>query len=147
MEATTEVSGMSSRRIDARLRSFFGIGAVALTLGLAMPGLEVARAADETGKAPGATVVGVVSIDPLLVKEAPGRRLEGPKAEPGPSCENPSRPSILDDAWVEYQTQQVLREIAKRAAAQPAAPGSGEQGIVLNGRGYNYRPTRLHPGL
>ena len=57
---------MSSRRIDARLRSFFGIGAVALTLGLAMPGLEVARAADDTGKAPGATVVGVVSIDPLL---------------------------------------------------------------------------------
>ena len=146
MEGTTEVSGMSSRRIDACLQSFFGIGAVAATIALAMPGLQVARAADDGREAPGAIVVGAMSVDPLLVGKAPGRRLEGPKTDQGPSCENPSRPSLLDDALAEYQTQQMLREIAKRVAAQQAAPGSSEQGIVLNSRGYNYRPTRLGPG-
>ena len=136
---------MSSRRSGACLRSFFGIAAVAAAIVLALPGLQVARAADDSNVV-GNSVVGAMSVDPLLVERAPRRRLELPQAEQGPSCENPSRGAMLDDALAEYQTQQMLREIAKRVAAQPAAPESSEQGIVLNGRGYNYRPTRLSPG-
>ena len=142
---------MSSHRIDASLPSFFGVAAVVAAMALAMPGLQVARAAD----AAAAIAAGAMSVDPLLVqKEAPAPRLELPqlKQEPkevakqGPSCENSGRPSTLSDALAEYQTQQVLREIAKRAAAQQAAPRSTEEGIVLNGRGYNYRPAGLRTG-
>ncbi len=146
---------MSSHRIDASLPSFLGLAAVVAAMALAMPGLQVARAAEDAAEAPAAIAAGAMSVDPLLVqKEAPAPRLELPqlKQEPkevpkqGPSCENSGRPSTLSDALAEYQTQQVLREIAKRAAAQQAAPRSTEEGIVLNGRGYNYRPTGLRAG-
>jgi hypothetical protein len=60
-------------------------------------------------------------------------------AQSAPSCENP-RAALLDDALLEHQ----LRELVRRAAAQQSdAPGSSEQGVVLNGRGYNYRPSPL----
>ena len=142
---------MSSRRIAAALRSFFGSAVVVTAMALSMPGLLVARAAADAGKAPDAIAARAMSVDPLLVQRetAAARRLElansKKPAKQGPSCENPGRP-LLDDVLAEYQTQQMLREIAKRAAAQQASPQSTEQGIVLNGRGYNYRPTRLRTG-
>ncbi len=138
---------MSSQRIDASVPSFFGFAAVVAAIALAMPGLQVARAAEDAAEAPAAIAAGAMSVDPLLVqKKAPARRLELPQLKQGPSCANPGRPSTLGDALAEYQTQQVLREIAKRAAAQQAAPRSTEEGIVLNGRGYNYRPAGLRTG-
>lgn len=133
---------MSSNRIEASLRSFCGIAAVAATIALSMPGLQVARADDDATGAPAAAAM---SVDPLLVEQAAGRARVAPGPKPAtrqtPSCENPGRPSTLEDALAEHQAQQMLREIARRATAQQAAPQSTEQGIVLNGRGYNYRPT------
>ncbi len=143
---------MSSRRIAAALRSFLGSAVVVTAMALSMPGLQVARAAADAGKAPGPIAARAMSVDPLLVPKetAPARRLDltnsKKRARQGPSCERPGRPSMLDDALAEYQTQKIQREIAKRAAAQQAAPQSTEQGIVLNGRGYNYRPTRPRTG-
>lgn len=134
---------MSSRRIDAPLRSFLGFAAVVATVALAMPGLQVARAADE---APAASGTGLMSVDPMLVQASPTPPLVLPKARRTPSCEDPGQPSMLDDALAEHQAQQMLREIARRAIAQHNAPQSTEQGIVLNGRGYNYRPTKLRTG-
>lgn len=132
---------MSSHRVAARLVSLFGGAAVAATVAFAMPGLQIARAADDAAGAAGAR-----SIDPQLVQRVAAPRIPLPDAEQNPSCRNPDPVSLLDDALVEYQTQQLLREIAKAVAAPQAAPRSSERGIVLNGRGYNYTRTRSGSG-
>jgi hypothetical protein len=132
---------MSSSRISSALhfsRDALGILAVAATLALSWPGVQIARA-----DAPAAAAM---SVDPALV-QAQARTVPQPTAAPssaGPSCANPGVPSTLDDAMVENDARRMLRQIVKRAAAQQQAGAeSSEHGIVLNGRGYNYRPTRI----
>jgi hypothetical protein len=122
---------MKARRFA--LREAVGLLALAATLALVSPGVEIARAGDAASPA---RAEAPVSVDPLLESRVAAPRLAAPNA---PSCESPGG-ALRDDALLEHQ----LRELVRRAAAQqPHAPGSTEQGIVLNGRGYNYRPTPL----
>ncbi len=133
---------MDSVRIGQPLRDFLGWVAVATTFALALPGLQIARAEDEPGGAGRA-----MSVDPLLVQKASGLELEHPTAAQGPTCNDPGLPSLLDDALAEYQTQQMLRTLVERVARQRPDRGSEAQGIVLNGRGYNYLRTSARNGL
>ena len=141
---------MNAIRTDSSmrlLRDALGFVALAATLALAWPGVQIARAAEQA-----ADELAGMSVDPALVRAQnlrvqtaeTGPRLPVAPAAAGPSCSNPGVPSPLTDAMVEHQSRRMLRELVKRAAAQPQ-PGtqSSEHGIVLNSRGYNYRPTPI----
>ena len=135
------MSPSRSASSTSRLRSFAGaartsLGFIALAAAFALssPGVRIARAGDDAAAAP-------VSIDPVLANAA--RVEKGPvpalPESSGPSCANPGPGSTLNDAMLEYQTRQLLRQMVRRVAetSPPVEPG-GDQGIVLNGRGYNY---------
>jgi len=123
---------MKPRRIESPLSSVLGFLAVAAALALASPGVRIAQASDDEADTPASAAM---SVDPVLA----ARVLALPAAAPAPSCDSPEPGDVLrDDALLVEQ----LHEVVRRAAArQAAAPEGGEQGIVLNGRGYNYRPT------
>jgi len=128
---------MSRERVTSSLvplRDVLGLLALAATLALTSPGVQIAHAADGVVSTPPASKA---SIDPALVKQTPAPVQQ----KAGPSCSDPGTPSVLNDALVEYQTHRLLRQILQRAGEVRRGPQSSEQGIVLNGRGYNYRPT------
>ena len=138
---------MSATRLSSLRRlstDTLGFAAVAATLALAWPGGVQTARADEAA---------LMSVDPSLVEaqKAPAREADEKvvklvlPSDPGPSCANPGVGSTLDNAMIEHQAKQMLRQIAKRAQdAPPGQPWIAEtdQGIVLNSRGYNYRPYR-----
>jgi hypothetical protein len=115
------------------VRGSLGFLTLALAFALSSPGVRIARADD----APAA-----VSIDPVLANATASAAAPAPLVsdKPGPSCSNPGPGSMLNDAMLQYQTERLLRQMVQQAAeAAPASPDpQGEQGIVLNGRGYNY---------
>ncbi len=124
------------RAADGFLRDVLGFAALVLTLALTSPGVQIARA-DEAA---------AMSVDPALTgTPAVAAAMPAAVAEkPAPSCSDPAAPVPLSDAVIEYQTRRMLQEVARRAAAEhPPGEPPGEQGIVLNGHGYNYRPTKL----
>lgn len=133
---------MHSIRIGQLLRDFLGLAALAATFALALPGLQIARADDDPDRAGRA-----MSVDPLLVADAAGFELELPTVEPGPTCNDPGQAWHVDDAFAEYQTQQMLRTLVERVARQRPERGTEAQGMVLNGQGYNYprRSARNDP--
>jgi hypothetical protein len=136
---------MAWKRIARDLSGLLGSTAIVASFALAWPGVQVAQA-DEP----------LMTVDPVLV-EAQNRvaRAEAPAAPAmelakelpgsGPSCANPGTPSTLNDAMIEHQARRMMRELTKQIeAAPPGQPwiARTEQGVVLNGRGYNYHPTR-----
>jgi len=133
---------MRSRHAPSRVRphavllDVLGFAALVVTLALTSPGVEIARA-DEAA---------AMSVDPVLAAaHAAVPKAAAVSSKAGPSCSDPGTPSPASDALVEYQAQRMLREIAARAATeQPPAEPSADQGIVLNGHGYNYRPIKPH---
>lgn len=125
---------MRLHRIDSSLQGTLGFFALGAMLLLVSPGVQIAQAADGDP-----AVAAAASVDPLLARRAVLPQAPSPAA--APSCENPGEP-LLDDALLQRQ----LRDLVARAAAQQAVGAqSSEHGIVLNGRGYNYRPTPVRP--
>lgn len=125
------------RAADGFLRDVLGFAALVLTLALTSPGVQIARA-DEAA---------AMSVDPALTGTPAVAAAKAPVAvaeKAAPSCSDPAAPVPLSDAVIEYQTRRMLQEVARRAAAeQPPGEQPDEQGIVLNGHGYNYRPSKL----
>jgi len=144
---------MTPNRFVRDLVGLLGSAAIVACFAMAWPGVQIARA-DEP----------LMTVDPVLVEaqahlarvEAPapsrvealqGREIQAKELPgSGPSCANPGVPSTLNDAMVEHRARQMMRELAKQVGEVP--PGQPwiaktEQGVVLNGRGYNYQPTRM----
>ncbi len=127
------MSAKRTRRTRNSAIDAAGLMALAVTLLLSWPGVRIAQAGDDSA---------LMSVDPALeAAQAPAAPAEAP------SCAVPGMPSTLGDAMVEHQARRMLREIAKRAQAAAPAPAPGQpwiaktdQGVVLNSRGYNYRP-------
>lgn len=117
------------------VRGSLGFLAVAAVLALTSPGVQIARAGDEVATPSGA---GLVTVDPALVQAQTASA-----SKTGPSCASPGTRPTLNDAMVEHQTRRMMQEIARQAAAAQPGQAPGEQGIVLNGRGHNYHPTRI----
>ncbi len=136
---------MSSTRMPSARRLLMdtlGFAAVAATLVLAWPGVRTAHAEEAA----------LMSVDPTLVEAQKVlvddsdemAKLVLP-VDSGPSCANPGVGTTLENAMIEHQAKQMVRAIAKHAQnVPPGQPWVAEtdQGIVLNSRGYNYRPYR-----
>jgi hypothetical protein len=139
-QGITEVRVMNFLRDSSWLvvvRDAVGLLAVVAVLALTSPGVQIARAGDEVAVAPPASAA-LISVDPALV----GRKTPAAASATSPSCSKPTTPTILNDAMVEQQRRRLMQEISRRAAAQQ--PGQAPQdGVVLNSRGYNYRPTQV----
>jgi hypothetical protein len=130
-QGTTEARGMTQHPIRRFLPEAFGSLALVATVVLAWPGIQVARADDDTA---------LMSVDPALVQAQTATAAPRVAVREAPSCDDPGVPSTLDDAMVAHQIRQAMREYAQRVAAE--GPHDPSEGIVLNGRGYNYRPVR-----
>lgn len=117
------------------LRSLFGGAALAATFALTSPGVQIARAGDSAV----ADVQAPSSVEPGLVE-----RVGVPTA---PSCSQ-APVAGRDDAFLRAQALLIQQEIARRAAGAPSGAQSTDNGIVLNGKGYNYGPLDgRQPGL
>ena len=132
---------MSPERINSSLvsslvfpRGFFGLLALAVSLALTSPGVQIARAEDDLVSPAPADM----TVDPALVAQAP----PASPANAGPSGRGPGAPSVLQGGHFEQQTQRLQREIMRRASAARSNSKPGEDGVVLNGRGYNYRSAQ-----
>jgi hypothetical protein len=140
---------MSLDRINSSLvflKGVSGLLALIAALALTSPGVRIARAADGLVSAPPADM----SVDPALVRALAlantGANVpsESKTPESGPSCDGPRMPSVLNSPLAEQQTRRIQRELARRAgAAKPSAESPEADVVVLNGRGYNYRPAPI----
>jgi hypothetical protein len=137
---------MSLDRVTSSLgsvRGLLGFVSVAATLALTSPGVQIARASDEVPSTrpnqetsvPVESAEPNMSVDPALVRAT---RLVV-QQEAGPSC---STSPGLRAARVEQQIERLQREIRQRASQQSPGEAPIGDGIVLNGRGYNYRSGR-----
>ena len=121
--------------VDWRARDAFSsaLGAlcVAAALALTPTGVQIARAADPAPLVPEA--VGPSSVDPTLAA--------GARESLNPAVCRAGDPAVTElrqRALLQRQMLRVQQEIARRAARESGRAASGEDVIVLNGRGYRY---------
>jgi hypothetical protein len=114
------------RRSSSRIAGVAGGAAVALTIALTSPGVQIARAAEPAASFEPA---GLVSIDPVLVRRAEGLR--------APSCSAPGQVGISDEALAQELSLLVQQQAGRlRALATSTVAHDGH--VVMNSRGYNY---------
>ena len=124
---------MMARSTRSTLSVALGVAAFGVALLLSAPGIRVARAGGAETAA--AQAQPLFTLDPALVAKLA-------VDEPAPSCSLQGledRGGVLAAEAAMMRLQQAMRA---QAAAAAQAPASSPDGIVLNGRGYNYPRTR-----
>jgi hypothetical protein len=132
---------MRAQRQPRLVHTLLGAASLVAALALMSPGVRIARAED------GAAAPAAATVDPKLVEAQPV--VAPPETRAAPACAAASPGALLRDGAFQAQQLQIQQEIARRASGNvPAAPHSSNDGIVLNGRGYNYGPPAGgQPGL